>query len=64
MGSGAVVRIRPPDPGYVYLRTCVAQNSAKASGLRGGRVWCGLTPSHSGVKQKVTVTSNGSSARI
>src|SRR5205823_1532208 len=48
----------------VYRRTCVAQNSANGRTSLGGLVWWGRTPSQSGVKQNVTVTSKGSSASI
>src|SRR5215203_3362635 len=47
-----------------YRLTWAAQNSANAVTFRGGLVWCGRTPSASGVKQNVSVTSNGSSASI
>ena len=60
--SRAIVVPRPfAHPAYRLVMR--AQNSANSPGRRGGLVWCGRTPCDSGVKQNVTVTSNGSSAR-
>src|SRR5262249_3822634 len=47
-----------------YLRTAHRAKSTKSSALRGGRGECGGTPRGSGVKQRVKVVVNGSTARI